>query len=76
MFEFVYFMERVIDLIDEVFVKWLIRLRDEVVLKDGFGVLIIEVLCGVFVYVFKVENGRVSYVDIIILMVFNFVMME
>lgn len=64
--ELVYFTERAIDLIDEALAKWPIRPRDEVALKDGFGVSTTEAPPrGVLVYALKVENGRVSYADII-----------
>ncbi|BAD86258.1 cytosolic NiFe-hydrogenase, alpha subunit [Thermococcus kodakarensis KOD1] len=74
--ELVYFTERAIDLIDEALAKWPIRPRDEVALKDGFGVSTTEAPRGVLVYALKVENGRVSYADIITPTAFNLAMME
>jgi len=74
--EIVYFMERAIDLIDEVLAKWPIKPRDEVKVRDGFGVSTTEAPRGILVYALKVENGRVSYADIITPTAFNLAMME
>ncbi|AMQ18618.1 NADPH-dependent hydrogenase/sulfhydrogenase 1 subunit alpha [Thermococcus peptonophilus] len=74
--ELVYFTERAIDLIDETLSKWPIRPRDEVEIRDGFGVSTTEAPRGVLVYALKVENGRVSYADIITPTAFNLAMME
>lgn len=74
--ELVYFTERAIDLIDEALAKWPIKPRDEVEIRDGFGVSTTEAPRGVLVYALKVENGRVSYADIITPTAFNFAQME
>ncbi|ASJ09766.1 sulfhydrogenase 1 subunit alpha [Thermococcus siculi] len=74
--ELVYFTERAIDLIDEALAKWPIRPRDEVEIRDGFGVSTTEAPRGILVYALKVENGRVSYADIITPTAFNLAMME
>ncbi|AEC52580.1 sulfhydrogenase alpha subunit [Pyrococcus sp. NA2] len=74
--EIVYFMERAIDLLDEALAKWPIRARDEVEIKDGFGVSTTEAPRGILVYALKVENGRVAYADIITPTAFNLAMME
>ncbi len=74
--ELVYFTERAIDLIDEALAKWPVKPRDEVTIKDGFGVSTTEAPRGVLVYALKVENGRVSYADIITPTAFNLAMME
>ncbi|MDV3103826.1 NADPH-dependent hydrogenase/sulfhydrogenase 1 subunit alpha [Thermococcus waiotapuensis] len=74
--ELVYFTERAIDLIDEALAKWPVRARDEVEIKDGFGVSTTEAPRGVLVYALKVENGRVSYADVITPTAFNLAMME
>ncbi|ASJ07660.1 NADPH-dependent hydrogenase/sulfhydrogenase 1 subunit alpha [Thermococcus pacificus] len=74
--ELVYFTERAIDLIDEVLAKWPVKPRDEVEIRDGFGVSTTEAPRGVLVYALKVENGRVSYADIITPTAFNLAMME
>ncbi|WP_010479591.1 NADPH-dependent hydrogenase/sulfhydrogenase 1 subunit alpha [Thermococcus zilligii] len=74
--ELVYFTERAMDLIDEALAKWPVRARDEVEIKDGFGVSTTEAPRGVLVYALKVENGRVSYADVITPTAFNLAMME
>ncbi|ASJ01747.1 NADPH-dependent hydrogenase/sulfhydrogenase 1 subunit alpha [Thermococcus gorgonarius] len=74
--ELVYFTERAIDLIDEALAKWPIKARDEVEIRDGFGVSTTEAPRGVLVYALNVENGRVSYADIITPTAFNLAMME
>ncbi|MBP1911354.1 NADPH-dependent hydrogenase/sulfhydrogenase 1 subunit alpha [Thermococcus stetteri] len=74
--ELVYFTERAIDLIDEALAKWPIRPRDEVEIRDGFGVSTTEAPRGVLVYALRIENGRVSYADIITPTAFNLAMME
>ncbi|AAL81018.1 sulfhydrogenase 1 subunit alpha [Pyrococcus furiosus DSM 3638] len=74
--EIVYFIERAIDLLDEALAKWPIKPRDEVEIKDGFGVSTTEAPRGILVYALKVENGRVSYADIITPTAFNLAMME
>ncbi|ASJ10788.1 sulfhydrogenase 1 subunit alpha [Thermococcus sp. P6] len=74
--ELVYFTERAIDLIDEVLAKWPVRPRDNVEVKDGFGVSTTEAPRGVLVYALKVEEGRVAYADIITPTAFNLAMME
>ncbi|WP_048148362.1 NADPH-dependent hydrogenase/sulfhydrogenase 1 subunit alpha [Palaeococcus ferrophilus] len=74
--ELVYFTERAIDLIDEALAKWPIKPRDEVEIRDGFGVSTTEAPRGVLVYALKVEDGKVSYADIITPTAFNFAQME
>ena len=74
--ELVYFIERGIDLINEALVKWSIRPKDEVVLKDGFGVSTTEAPRGILVYALEVKDGRVAYADIITPTAFNLAMME
>ncbi len=74
--ELVYFIERAIDLIEEALAKWPIRPRDEVEIKDGFGVSTTEAPRGVLVYALEVKDGRVAYVDIITPTAFNLAMLE
>ncbi|CAB49779.1 NADPH-dependent hydrogenase/sulfhydrogenase 1 subunit alpha [Pyrococcus abyssi] len=74
--ELVYFIERAIDLIDEVLIKWPVKERDKVEVRDGFGVSTTEAPRGILVYALKVENGRVAYADIITPTAFNLAMME
>jgi len=74
--ELVYFTERAIDLIDEALAKWPIRPRDEVEIKDGFGVSTTEAPRGILVYALEVKDGRVAYADIITPTAFNLAMME
>ncbi len=74
--ELVYFIERGIDLIDNALAKWPFRAKDEVRIRDGFGVSTTEAPRGILVYALKVENGRVSYADIITPTAFNLAMME
>ncbi|WP_456367261.1 nickel-dependent hydrogenase large subunit, partial [Thermococcus sp.] len=74
--ELVYFTERAMDLIDEALARWPMKPRDEVEIRDGFGVSTTEAPRGVLVYALKVENGRVSYADIITPTAFNLAMME
>ncbi|AIU70587.1 sulfhydrogenase 1 subunit alpha [Thermococcus eurythermalis] len=74
--ELVYFTERAIDLIDEALAKWPIRPRDEVEIKDGFGVSTTEAPRGILVYALEVKDGKVAYADIITPTAFNLAMME
>jgi len=74
--ELVYFIERAIDLLDEALARWPIRPRDEVTVKDGFGVSTTEAPRGVLVYALEVKDGRIAYVDIITPTAFNLAMME
>jgi len=74
--ELVYFTERAMDLIDEALARWPMKPRDEVEIRDGFGVSTTEAPRGVLVYALKVEKGRVSYADIITPTAFNLAMME
>ncbi|MCD6373122.1 MAG: Ni/Fe hydrogenase subunit alpha [Thermococcus sp.] len=74
--ELVYFTERAIDLIDEALAKWPIRPRDEVEIKDGFGVSTTEAPRGILVYALEVRDGKVAYADIITPTAFNLAMME
>ncbi|AFL94359.1 cytosolic NiFe-hydrogenase subunit alpha [Thermococcus cleftensis] len=74
--ELVYFTERAIDLIDEALAKWPIRPRDEVEMRDGFGVSTTEAPRGILVYALQVKDGRVAYADIITPTAFNLAMME
>lgn len=74
--ELVYFIERGIDLLDEALAKWPIRPRDEVAVKDGFGVSTTEAPRGVLVYALEVKGGKVAYADIITPTAFNLAMME
>ncbi|AEH24522.1 NADPH-dependent hydrogenase/sulfhydrogenase 1 subunit alpha [Pyrococcus yayanosii] len=74
--ELVYFTERAIDLVDEVLVKWPVRPRDEVEIRNGFGVSITEAPRGLLVYALKVEDGRIAYADIITPTAMNLAMME
>jgi len=74
--ELVYFIERGIDLIDEALAKWPVKARDEVTLKDGFGVSTTEAPRGILVYALEVRDGRVAYADIITPTAFNLAMME
>ncbi|AHL22062.1 NADPH-dependent hydrogenase/sulfhydrogenase 1 subunit alpha [Thermococcus nautili] len=74
--ELVYFIERGIDLLDEALAKWPIRPRDEVTVKDGFGVSTTEAPRGILVYALEVKDGKVAYADIITPTAFNLAMME
>ncbi|WP_068579520.1 NADPH-dependent hydrogenase/sulfhydrogenase 1 subunit alpha [Thermococcus chitonophagus] len=74
--ELVYFTERAIDLIDDVLAKWPVKARDEVEIRDGFGVSTTEAPRGILVYALEVKNGKVSYADIITPTAFNLAMME
>ncbi len=74
--ELVYFIERAIDLLDEALAKWPIRPRDEVTVKDGFGVSTTEAPRGILVYALEVKDGRIAYADIITPTAFNLAMME
>ena len=74
--ELVYFAERAIDLIDEALAKWPIRPRDEVEVKDGFGVSTTEAPRGILIYALEVKDGKVAYADIITPTAFNLAMME
>ncbi|WP_456421678.1 NADPH-dependent hydrogenase/sulfhydrogenase 1 subunit alpha [Thermococcus sp.] len=74
--ELVYFIERGIDLIDEALAKWPIRPRDEVEIRDGFGVSTTEAPRGILVYALEVKDGKVAYADIITPTAFNLAMME
>ncbi len=74
--ELVYFIERGMDLIDEALAKWPFKARDEVVIKDGFGVSTTEAPRGLLVYALEVKDGRVAYADIITPTAFNLAMME
>ncbi|MCD6525064.1 MAG: Ni/Fe hydrogenase subunit alpha [Thermococcus sp.] len=74
--ELVYFAERAIDLIDEALAKWPIRPRDEVEIKDGFGVSTTEAPRGILIYALEVKDGKVAYADIITPTAFNLAMLE
>ncbi|WP_297438346.1 NADPH-dependent hydrogenase/sulfhydrogenase 1 subunit alpha [Thermococcus sp.] len=74
--ELVYFIERGIDLIDEALAKWLIRPKDEVEIRDGFGVSTTEAPRGILVYALGIKDRRVAYADIITPTAFNLAMME
>ena len=74
--ELVYFTERAIDLIDEALAKWPVKPRDEVEIKDGFGVSTTEAPRGILVYALEVKDGRIAYADIITPTAFNLAMME
>lgn len=74
--ELVYFIERAIELIDETLAKWEIRSRDEVELKDGFGVSITEAPRGLLVYALEIRDGKVTYADIITPTAMNLAIME
>ncbi|USS40882.1 NADPH-dependent hydrogenase/sulfhydrogenase 1 subunit alpha [Thermococcus aggregans] len=74
--ELVYFVERAIDIIEEALAKWPIKERDEVEIRDGFGVSITEAPRGLVVYALEVKDGRVSYADIITPTAMNLAIME
>jgi len=74
--ELIYFIERAIDLIDDTLAKWPIKERDEVELKDGFGVSITEAPRGLLVYALEVKDGKVNYADIITPTAMNLAIME
>ncbi|ASI98495.1 NADPH-dependent hydrogenase/sulfhydrogenase 1 subunit alpha [Thermococcus celer] len=74
--ELVYFTERAMDLIDEALARWPVRPRDEVEVRDGFGVATTEAPRGILVYALGVKDGRVSHADIITPTAFNLAMME
>ncbi|WP_456367389.1 nickel-dependent hydrogenase large subunit, partial [Thermococcus sp.] len=74
--ELVYFIERGIDLIGDALAKWPFKARDEVKIRDGFGVSSTEAPRGILVYALKVKDGRVAYADIITPTAFNLAMME
>ncbi|MCO6041086.1 NADPH-dependent hydrogenase/sulfhydrogenase 1 subunit alpha [Thermococcus alcaliphilus] len=74
--ELVYFIERAIDIIDDTLAKWPVKERDEVELKDGFGVSITEAPRGLLVYALEVKDGRVNYADIITPTAMNLAIME
>ncbi len=74
--ELVYFTERGIDLIDEALAKWPVRPRDEVEIRDGFGVSTTEAPRGILVYALGIKDRRVAYADIITPTAFNLAMME
>ncbi len=74
--ELVYFTERAIDLIDEALARWPVKPRDEVALKDGFGVSTTEAPRGILVYALEVRDGKLNYADIITPTAFNLAMME
>lgn len=74
--ELVYFIEKSIDIIDDTLAKWPVKERDEVELKDGFGVSITEAPRGLLVYALEVKDGRVNYADIITPTAMNLAIME
>ncbi|ALV61917.1 Sulfhydrogenase II subunit a [Thermococcus sp. 2319x1] len=74
--EVVYFIERAIDIIDDTLAKWPVKERDEVEIKDGFGVSITEAPRGLLVYALEVRGGRVNYADIITPTAMNLAIME
>jgi len=74
--ELVYFTEKAIDLIDEALARWPFKARDEVEIRDGFGVSTTEAPRGILVYALEVKDGKVNYADIITPTAFNLAMME
>ncbi|HHI00266.1 MAG: Ni/Fe hydrogenase subunit alpha [Thermotogae bacterium] len=74
--ELVYFVERAIDVIDDTLAKWPVKERDEVEIRNGFGVSITEAPRGLLVYALEVKDGRVSYADIITPTAMNLAIME
>ncbi|RLF83299.1 Ni/Fe hydrogenase subunit alpha [Thermococci archaeon] len=74
--ELVYFIERAIDIIDDTLAKWPIKERDEVEIKDGFGVSITEAPRGLVAYALEVKDGKVNYADIITPTAMNLAIME
>jgi len=74
--ELVYFAERAIDIIDDTLAKWPIKERDEVEIRNGFGVSITEAPRGLLVYALEVKDGKVNYADIITPTAMNLAIIE